>query len=201
MMTEISLNVLDVSENSTRAGASLVTILVTADTSADKLTIVIADNGCGMTPEQAAHVTDPFFTTRTTRKVGLGIPFFKYAAESTGGSFPIESGRRVMDRLSHTIEIESEPGRGTTVTAVFGLSHIDRMPLGNMNATIHNLIVYHPDTDFLYTYTYNDASFTLDTREMREILGGIPLNTPEVSAYIMEYLKENQQETDGGALI
>lgn len=75
MMTEISLNVLDVSENSTRAGASLVTILVTADTSADKLTIVIADNGCGMTPEQAAHVTDPFFTTRTTRKVGLGIPF------------------------------------------------------------------------------------------------------------------------------
>lgn len=75
MMTEISLNVLDVSENSTRAGASLVTILVTADTSADKLTIVIADNGCGMTPEQTAHVTDPFFTTRTTRKVGLGIPF------------------------------------------------------------------------------------------------------------------------------
>ena len=80
-------------------------------------------------------------------------------------------------------------------------SHIDRMPLGDMNATIHNLIVYHPDTDFLYTYTYNDASFTLDTRQMREILGGIPLNTPEVSAYIMEYLKENQQETDGGALI
>lgn len=185
MMTEISLNVLDVSENSTRAGASLVTRMVTADTVHDKLTIVIADDGCGMTEEQVAHVTDPFFTTRTTRKVGLGIPFFKYAAESTGGSF----------------HIESEPGKGTTVTAVFGLSHIDRMPLGDMNATIHNLIVYHPDTDFLYTYTYNDASFTLDTREMREILGGIPLNTPEVSAYIMEYLKENQQETDGGALI
>lgn len=130
MMTEISLNVLDVSENSTRAGASLVTILVTADTVHDNLTIVIADDGCGMTAEQVAHVTDPFFTTRTTRKVGLGIPFFKYAAESTGGSFLIES----------------EPGKGTTVTAVFGLSHIDRMPLGDMNATIHNLIVYHPDT-------------------------------------------------------
>ena len=108
MMTEISLNVLDVSENSTRAGASLVTILVTADTVHDKLTIVIADDGCGMTEEQVAHVTDPFFTTRTTRKVGLGIPFFKYAAESTGGSF----------------HIESEPGKGTTVTAVFGLSLI-----------------------------------------------------------------------------
>ena len=173
MMTEISLNVLDVSENSTRAGASLVTILVTADTVHDS---------CGMTEEQVAHVTDPFFTTRTTRKVGLGIPFFKYAAESTGGSF----------------HIESEPGKGTTVTAVFGLSHIDRMPLGDMNLTIHNLIVYHPDTDFVYTYTYNDASFTLDTREMREILGGIPFNTPEISDYILEYLKENQRETDGG---
>ena len=182
-MTEISLNVLDVSENSTRAGASLVTIQVTADTDADKLTIVIKDDGCGMTAEQVEHVTDPFFTTRTTRKVGLGIPFFKYAAESTGGSF----------------RIESQPGVGTTVTAVFGLSHIDRMPLGDMNATIHNLIVYHPDTDFCYTYTYNGASFTLDTREMREILGGIALNTPEISEYIMEYLKENQKETDGGA--
>ena len=74
----------------------------------------------------------------------------------------------------------------------------DRMPLGDMNLTIHNLIVYHPDTDFVYTYTYNDASFTLDTREMREILGGIPLNAPEISDYILEYLKENQRETDGG---
>ena len=115
----------------------------------------------------------------------MGIPFFKYAAESTGGSF----------------RIESEPGKGTTVTAVFGLSHIDRMPLGDMNATIHNLIVYHPDTDFCYTYTFNGASFTLDTREMREILDGIPLDSPEVSQYIMEYLKENQQEIDKGAIL
>src|SRR5699024_7456117 len=173
MLPEISLNVLDVSENSTRAGATLVEIRVAASQADDTLTIVIADNGCGMTPEQVSRVTDPFFTTRTTRKVGLGIPFFKYAAESTGGSF----------------RIESEPGKGTTVTAVFGLSHIDRMPLGDMNATIHNLIVYHPDTDFCYTYTFNGASFTLDTREMREILDGIPLDSPEVSQYIMEYLK------------
>lgn len=177
------MNVLDVSENSTRAGASLVTIEVSADQASDRLTIVIDDDGCGMTAEQVERVTDPFFTTRTTRKVGLGIPFFKQAAESTGGSF----------------EIRSEPGKGTTVTAVFVLSHVDRMPLGDMCATIHNLIVYHPDTDFRYTYRYNEASFTLDTREMREILEGIPLNSPEVSDYIMEYLRENQQETDGGA--
>ena len=185
MLPEISLNVLDVSENSTRAGATLVEIRVAASQADDTLTIVIADNGCGMTPEQVSRVTDPFFTTRTTRKVGLGIPFFKYAAESTGGSF----------------RIESEPGKGTTVTAVFGLSHIDRMPLGDMNATIHNLIVYHPDTDFCYTYTFNGASFTLDTREMREILDGIPLDSPEVSQYIMEYLKENQQEIDKGSIL
>ena len=176
---------MDVSENSTRAGASLVEIRVTVDEARDRLAIVIADDGCGMMPEQVSHVTDPFFTTRTTRKVGLGIPFFKFAAESTGGSF----------------SIQSEPGKGTTVTAVFGLSHIDRMPLGDMNATIHNLIVYHPDTDFCYTYTFNDASFTLDTREMREILDGVPLDAPEVSQYIMEYLKENQQETDKGAIL
>ena len=185
MMPEISLNILDVAENSIRAEASLVEITVSVQPETDMLTVIIKDDGCGMTPEQAVSVQDPFYTTRTTRKVGLGVPFFKQAAESTGGSF----------------RIDSEKGKGTTVKAVFGLSHIDRMPLGDMNATIHNLIVYHPDTDFLYTYTYNDASFTLDTREMREILGEIPLNTPEVSAYIMEYLKENQQETDGGALI
>ena len=161
-MTEISLNVLDVAENSTRAGAALVAITAAVDTASDLLTITIADDGCGMTEEQVAHVTDPFFTTRKTRKVGLGIPFFKYAAESTGGSFTIDS----------------TPGAGTTVTAVFGLSHIDRMPLGDMNSTIETLITCHPDTDFLYTYRYNDASFVLDTREFREILGISPLIHP-----------------------
>lgn len=184
-MTEISLNILDVTENSTRAGAKLITILVKADTWQDTLTVSIQDNGCGMTTEQISQVTDPFFTTRTTRKVGLGVPFFKYAAESTGGSF----------------SIESEKGKGTVVTAVFGLSHIDRMPLGDISSTIHTLITCHPDTEFVYTYEYDNNSFTLDTRELKEILGDIPLNAPEVSQYIMEYLTENKQETDGGALL
>ncbi|RGY95772.1 ATP-binding protein [Clostridium sp. AM58-1XD] len=184
MMTEISLNILDVAENSTRAGASLVNIRVEADTAADRLTVAIEDNGCGMTREQVEHVTDPFFTTRTTRKVGLGVPFFKYAAESTGGSFTIES----------------EPGKGTTVTAVFVLSHIDRMPLGDISSTIHTLIVYHPETDFCYTYRYNSKTFTLDTRQFREILGNVPFDTPEISEYIMDYLSENKTETDDGAV-
>ena len=161
----------------------MVTITVDADFTSDRLSIVIDDNGCGMTPQQVEQVTDPFFTSRTTRKVGLGVPFFNLAAESTGGSFTIRS----------------EPGVGTTVTAVFVLSHIDRMPLGDINTTIHTLVIYHPETDFVYRYRYNDRSFTLDTREFRQVLGDIPFASPEISAYIMDYLSENKLETDGGA--
>lgn len=184
MMTEISLNVLDVAENSTRAGASLVTITVDTDTQADRMTITIEDDGCGMTQEQIDRVTDPFFTSRTTRKVGLGVPFYKYAAESTGGSF----------------SIRSQVGKGTVVQAVFVLSHIDRMPLGDINCTIHMLVVYHPTTDFIYRYCYNGHTFTLDTQEFRQILGDIPFDAPEISSYIMEYLTENKLEADGGAV-
>ena len=138
-----------------------------------------------MTPEQVAHVIDPFFTTRTTRKVGLGVPFYKMAAENTGGEF----------------WIKSEPGRGTEVFASFGLSHIDRMPLGDINGTIHTLITFNTGIDFVYTYIYNGASFTLDTREFRQILEGVPLDSPDVSAYIKDYLEENKREVDGGTHI
>jgi anti-sigma regulatory factor (Ser/Thr protein kinase) len=185
MMTEISLNVLDVANNSIRAGADLIEISVQVQRETDILSIVIADNGCGMNEEQLKSVEDPFFTTRTTRKIGLGVPFFKMAALSTGGAFHIAS----------TI------GKGTTVTAQFKLSHIDRMPLGDMNSTIHTLITLNTQIDFLYTYVFDDKQFTLDTREFRQILNDVPLNSPEVSAYIKEYLDENQRETDGGYLI
>ena len=184
MMPEISLNILDVAENSTRAGASLVQITVDVQPNLDRLTVIIADDGCGMTKEQVERVTDPFYTSRTTRKVGLGVPFFKLAAESTGGSF----------------SIESEPGKGTTVTAVFTLNHIDRMPLGDMTATIQTLIQGHPDTDFLYVYRCGEKEFSLDTREMRAILGDVSLTTPEISSYIKDYLTENKLETDGGTV-
>ena len=183
-MPEISLNILDVAENSTRAGASFIRITVDIQPETDRLTVIITDDGCGMTSEQLERVTDPFYTSRTTRKVGLGVPFFKLAAESTGGSF----------------RMGSEPGKGTTVTAVFALGHIDRMPLGDMTATIHTLILGHPDTDFLYRYRYRQNEFTLDTREMREILGGVPFDAPEISNYIRDYLTENKLETDGGAV-
>ncbi len=184
MMPEISLNILDVAENSVRAQASLIEITVSVKPEEDTLTVWIRDDGCGMTPEQVSNVQDPFYTTRTTRKVGLGVPFFKQAAESTDGSF----------------QISSELGKGTAVKAVFTLSHIDRMPLGDISSTIHTLIVFNEQIDFRYTYEYGDRSFVLDTRQMREMLGeGISFSEPEVSAFIKEYLETNKSETDGGA--
>ncbi|MBO5461558.1 MAG: sensor histidine kinase, partial [Ruminococcus sp.] len=152
-------------------------------TAKDTLTVIIRDNGCGMTKEQVEKVQDPFFTTRTTRKVGLGVPFFKMAAESTGGSF----------------SIISEPGRGTEVEAVFGLSHIDRMPLGDISSTIHTLVVFNEHIDFVYKYRYDDDEFTMDTREFREILGDdVSFAELEVSRFIKEYLESNKLETDRG---
>ena len=184
MMPEIALNILDIAENSVRAGATLIKITVSVQPEEDCLTVTIRDNGCGMTPEEVEKVQDPFFTTRTTRKVGLGVPFFKQAAESTDGSF----------------QIDSEKGRGTLVTAVFGLSHIDRMPLGDISSTVYTLIVFNEHIDFRYTYRYGERSFVLDTRDMREMLGnGISFSEPEVSAFIKEYLETNRKETDGGA--
>jgi len=186
MMTEISLNILDIAQNSVRAEASLIEIEVAADSGKDILSVLIKDNGKGMTKEQAQKVTDPFFTTRTTRKIGLGIPFFKLAAESTGGSF----------------SIVSEPGKGTSVRAEFVLSSIDRMPLGDITSTIHALVTLNSSIDFVYTYTHDGRSFTLDTREFREILGsGIEFSAPEISSYIKDYLYENTAEADNGLVI
>ena len=185
-MPEIALNILDIAENSVRADASLIGITVSVQPEEDTLTVSIKDDGCGMTTEQAEKVQDPFFTTRTTRKVGLGVPFFKQAAESAGGSF----------------QIGSEEEKGTEVTAVFRLSHIDRMPLGDISSVIHTLIVFNEQIDFRYTYGYGEKKFVLDTREMREILGTeISFREPEVSAFIREYLETNKEETDGGAEI
>lgn len=186
MMTEISLNILDVAQNSVRADATLISITVNANTKDDLLTITIEDNGCGMTDEQQKNVTDPFFTTRTTRRIGLGVPFFKQACEGTGGSF----------------EIKSKLSEGTKVTAIFVLSSIDRMPLGDMTGTIHSLITLNQDIDFVYTYIHNERQFTLDTREFREILGAdVKFSSYEVSTYIKEYLDENTKEVSLGEII
>lgn len=168
------MNVLDIVQNSISAGASLIGIEVAEDTEKDRLAIVIEDNGRGMTEEQVRAVTDPFYTTRTTRRVGLGVPFFKMAAEMTGGG----------------LRIESQPGKGTRLTAEFVLSSIDCMPLGDMNGTIKTLIQMNPNLDFVFRREKNAEIHTLDTRELREILGDVPLNDPEVMEWITGNLEE-----------
>lgn len=181
MMQELSMNILDVAENSVRAGAKLVEITIDEQPEQDLMTVTITDDGCGMTAEQIKSVTDPFYTTRTTRKVGLGIPFFRMAAQLTGGG----------------LDISSVPGKGTTVEARFVLSSIDRMPLGNINETIFSLIYCNPEMDFLYKRRINDIQLELDTRSFRNILKGVPLNDSRVSQFIREYLDENTLELFG----
>ena len=177
------MNILDVAENSIRAGAGYIEIDVIADSQKDTLEIMVRDDGCGMDEEQVRRVTDPFYTTRTTRRVGLGIPFFKQAAESTGGSF----------------QIASRVNEGTCVKAIFGLSHIDRMPLGDMAGTVTALIRLNPGVDFVYRHTVDGRSFEMDTRELRAQLGDVPLSEPDVMEWIDGYLREQEDSLGGTA--
>lgn len=185
MLPELSLNILDIANNSIRAGADLIIIEVRIHKKKDMLILKITDNGCGMTKEQISKVQDPFYTTRNTRDVGLGVPFLKQAAEITGGS----------------LLIESEPGSKTVINASFGLSHIDRMPLGDICSTIYTLVLANHNINFLYIYEYDGKEYQLDTRDFREILGDIPFDTPEVAEFIGNYLKENHEEVDGNNII
>ncbi len=177
-MKELSLNILDVAENSVKANAALTEILL--DETDETLTLVIKDNGCGMTEDVVKSVTDPFYTTRTTRKVGMGVPLLKLAAEQTGGSFKIVSS-------------VSPENHGTSVTAVFYKNHIDFTPLGDVVSSVTTLIQGHPDTDFLFKHTKGENQVLLDTRELRGVLEGVPLNSYEVIKWTEEYLKEQYE--------
>ncbi|MBE6634794.1 MAG: sensor histidine kinase [Ruminococcaceae bacterium] len=178
-MKELSLNILDITENSVKAKATLISITITED--ADMLTISIADNGTGMTEETVRNVTDPFYTTRTTRKVGMGLPLFKFAAEQTGGTLAVNS--------KH---FESFPdSSGTTVTATFYKKHIDFTPLGDVISSLTTLIQGHPDIDFVYRHDIDGTTVaSLDTRELRAVLEDVPLDTFEVLTWINENLAE-----------
>lgn len=175
-MKELSLHILDIAQNSISAGCTRLELSLTEQDG--RLTLVIGDNGRGMTPEFLASVTDPFTTTRTTRKVGLGLPLLRMAAEQTGGS----------------LAIESTVGVGTTVTARFFSGHIDCPPLGDMAGTVALLVQGAPDVDTVYTHTTSRGSFTFDTREIRAVLGeGISLAEPEVAVWMRGYLEELEQ--------
>lgn len=177
-MKELSLNILDITENSVKAGATLTEISIEEDN--DRFILTILDDGCGMTEETLKTVTNPFYTTRTTRKVGMGLPLLKLEAELTGGSLEITS--------KHFSEFPEE--HGTKVCAVFYKNHIDFTPLGDVVASITTLIQGHPDTDFLFIHKTGDKEIRLDTRELRVILEGVPLNEYEVIKWIEEYLNE-----------
>lgn len=177
-MKELSLNILDITENSVKAGATFTEISIEEDN--DRFILTITDDGCGMTEETLKTVTNPFYTTRTTRKVGMGLPLLKLEAELTGGSLEITS--------KHFSEFPEE--HGTKVCAVFYKNHIDFTPLGDVVASITTLIQGHPDTDFLFIHKTGDKEIRLDTRELRVILEGVPLNEYEVIKWIEEYLNE-----------
>ncbi len=177
-MKELSLNILDITENSVKAGATITEIYI--DETDTSLTIKIVDDGCGMSEEMVASVTDPFCTTRTTRKVGLGLPLFKMAAEQTGGSLNITSKQAKNPDDSH----------GTTVTATFNKNHFDFTPLGNVIETVLTLIQGHPNTDFYFSHKKGDKEVSLDTRQMRQVLEGLPLNTYEVIKWTEDCLFE-----------
>lgn len=177
-MKELSLNILDIAENSVKAGASLTEIKIDEDE--ERLTLTITDDGCGMTAEVLKSVTDPFYTTRTTRKVGMGIPLLKLEAEMTGGKLEITS----------RCDSEYPDSHGTDVKAVFNKKHIDFTPLGDVSESIATLIQGHPETDFLFTHNTGGKRIALDTREIKRILDGVPINSYEVINWIKEYLNE-----------
>ena len=177
-MKELSLNILDIVQNSIKAKARVVEIQIQEDD--ESLSFSVKDDGCGMTKEQVARLIDPFFTSRTTRKVGLGIPFLKMAAELTGGGVAVES----------VPEAESE-AHGTKVTANFFKNSIDCMPLGDIVETICALIQGCPDVDIEFTHIVNNNQIVLSTAQLREILGAdMPLNSFEILEWIRQHLEE-----------
>ena len=182
-MKELSLNILDVAKNSVTAGASLITVRITE--TEESLTIFIGDNGCGMKEETVRNVVDPFYTTRTTRAVGLGLPLLKMEAEMTGGSMTVTSRH----------ESEYPEDHGTEVEATFYKNHIDYIELGDIISTITILISGSPDIDWLFQHQTPAGSVDLDTREIRAALGPeVPLDLPDVVAWMTGSLQEEYNE-------
>ena len=182
MMRELADNILDIAQNSISAGASLVEIDITVSHERDIITFVFKDDGCGMSEEMVKTVAEPFTTTRKTRKVGLGLPLLKQTALMTGGSF----------------DIASQIGKGTTVDVSFGLTNIDRPPMGDVAGAFFTLVFMNPQIDFLFVYDYDGKNFTFDTRVIKETVAPIPLDNPEISAWIKDCLYQEITELHGG---
>ena len=177
-MKDLSLHILDIVQNSIRAKASLIGIEILEHPNEDQLIITITDDGCGMSPEQVNRAIDPFYTSRTTRKVGLGLSLFKQNAEMTNGSF----------------QVESELGKGTKVTAIFGLNHIDRPVMGDLVGTLLILISSPGETDYVFKHQTPSGEFILDTREVKQVLENVLITHPDVRTFLKEMLQENLEQ-------
>lgn len=176
-MEDLSLHILDIAQNSIRAGAAKIEIDVVERPAENLLAFIIRDNGSGMTEDQLARLHDPFFTTRTTRRVGLGIPLLKQTAEQAGGG----------------LTVTSAPGKGTTVEARYEYDNVDTPPLGDVAATLWTLIVTNPGVDFEYVHVRGAARFELNTRDLKTLLRRSKLSTPRVAKALRKYITENEQ--------
>jgi hypothetical protein len=175
-MEDLSLHILDIAQNSIRAGATKIQIDVDEDAAANRLRFVIVDDGCGMTEEQLAKLHDPFFTTRSTRRVGLGIPLLKQGAEQAGGG----------------VTITSRPGVGTTVEACYELDNIDRPPLGDLAATVWTLLILNENVLFEYRHTRGGREFEVSTAQLRHNLGTRKFSTPKLAAALRQFIADGE---------
>jgi hypothetical protein len=177
---EIALHILDVLQNAVEAGATRVHLTIDEDDARDRISVLVSDNGRGMDAETAARVTDPFYTTRTTRCVGLGLPLLAAAAERAGGG----------------LVIRSQPGAGAEVRATFQRTHPDRQPLGDMPATLMSFLLSDRAPDLVYVHRVNDRSFEFNTMEVRAAVGEVPLSEPVVRRWLAECLSEGESELE-----
>ncbi len=177
-MKEIALHIMDIAQNSVRAGADRITITLNESPADDTLTLTIADNGSGMDQESCRKVTDPWFTSRTTRKVGMGLPLLQMKADGAGGA----------------MTIDSEKGRGTTVTASFIHSHIDRPPLGDVSGTAALLIISNPTIDITYKHLWGKREWSISTEEIKRELGEDALTDLSIVRALKEIINESIKE-------
>ncbi|MCC7359525.1 MAG: sensor histidine kinase [Anaerolineales bacterium] len=184
-MRELALHLLDLAENSVAAGARAVTIVVVEDPAADRLSLTIRDDGRGMDADLVARVSDPFVTSRTERRVGLGVPLLKAAAEACAGG----------------LSVQSAPGRGTQVQADFQRSHLDRMPLGDLAGTWLTLLVGHPQVHWRFAYQVGPETFEFDDAPVKQTLAGLPLTEPAVLHYLRALLAEGVAQAAGAAAL
>ncbi|MDU2065722.1 MAG: ATP-binding protein [Sporomusaceae bacterium] len=181
-MRELSLHILDLVQNSLEAGAGEISLTIQEDPSNDLFFLSVSDDGRGMSRQELECVRNPFVTSRYTRKIGLGLSLIEMSTSRAGGA----------------LEIESKPGAGTTVTAIYQYYHLDRPPLGKIKDTILNILVANPSLRFYYQHRVKERSFSLSSQEIYEILGGISLTQPDVLQWLTRYLEEQYERLYGG---